>query len=203
MKPVSELISGLRRKDVRLRVDGEKLLYNAPRGTMTPALRRQIAERKQEILKYLGEHTRTSASSPPFIRTALRKENAPLSFAQKRLWFLDRFEPNRAVYNLPIAMRMIGPLEITVLERSINEIVRRHHALETTFSSTDEEPIQVIHPDSRVDLHLVDLQETPLGKSEQKARRLISKKARLPFNLAKGPCFRTTLFSAYLAWDIQ
>ena len=58
----------------------------------------------------------------------------PVSFAQKGLWLMSRFEPLSAAYNIPAAFRLTGTLEAGVLERSLNEIVRRHEALRTTFA---------------------------------------------------------------------
>ncbi len=57
-----------------------------------------------------------------------------LSFSQQRLWFLDQYEPNSSVYNILSAQRLKGPLNLAALEQSLNEIVRRHEALRTTFT---------------------------------------------------------------------
>src|SRR2546421_524453 len=62
----------------------------------------------------------------------------PMSFAQQRLWFLDQLEPGKSVYNVPEAMHLAGPLDVDALKRSINEIVRRHEALRTTFGDVEE-----------------------------------------------------------------
>ncbi len=70
----------------------------------------------------------------------------PTSYAQQRLWFLDQFEPNSPLNNNPTAVRFKGPLNIAALEESINEVVRRHETLRTTFSKVDGKPVQVIHP---------------------------------------------------------
>ena len=72
--------------------------------------------------------------------------DAPLSFAQQRLWFLDQFEPGSVVYNIPAAVRLTGPLKVTALEQSLNEIVRRHDVLRATFPTVDAQPYQVICP---------------------------------------------------------
>jgi hypothetical protein len=78
-------------------------------------------------------------SPPPF--PARGEEPAPLSFSQRRLWFLDRVEPGNACYNLPHAVR---GLDEAALERALGEIVRRHEALRTVFAEADGEPVQVI-----------------------------------------------------------
>ena len=72
----------------------------------------------------------------------------PLSFAQRRLWFLQQLEPSSAAYNVPFASRLSGRLDASALERALNEIVRRHEILRTTFELLDEEPAQVVAPRS-------------------------------------------------------
>src|SRR6185503_9167026 len=70
----------------------------------------------------------------------------PLSFAQERLWFIDRLEPGSAVYNVPVAWRLGGALDEAALERSVGEVVRRHEALRTVFREVDGSPVQVVMP---------------------------------------------------------
>src|ERR1044072_3241400 len=79
---------------------------------------------------------------------ARRRESgpAPLSFAQRRLCFLSQVEGERATYNLPIAYELLGALDVETLARSLNEIVRRHESLRTTFTIQDGEPVQVVRP---------------------------------------------------------
>src|SRR5687767_15967976 len=74
----------------------------------------------------------------------VHRDGAPLSFAQERLWFLDRLEPGSATYNIPAARRLGGALDESALERSLSEIVRRHEALRTVFAEVDGAPVQVI-----------------------------------------------------------
>src|SRR5947209_12882333 len=68
----------------------------------------------------------------------------PASFAQRRLWFLDQWEPGSAAYNYPIALRLVGRLELDLFERSLNTVVLRHETLRTSFGVEDEQPVQIV-----------------------------------------------------------
>ena len=117
----------------------------------------------------------------------------PVSFAQKRLWFLDQFEPNSPFYNIPAAVRLRGALLVKAMERTLNEIVRRHEVLRTTFATIKDEPVQVISPELILPLPVIDLSGKPKTEREAEAARLARKEARTPFNLAKGPLVRMSL----------
>ncbi|HEX2080075.1 MAG TPA: amino acid adenylation domain-containing protein, partial [Longimicrobium sp.] len=117
----------------------------------------------------------------------------PLSFAQERLWFIDRLEPGSAVYNVPVAWRLGGALDEAALERALGEIVRRHEALRTTFPEVDGSPVQVIAPFGGFALPVEDL--SGLGEAEREAavRRRAGEEARRAFDLSAGPLFRAAL----------
>ena len=117
----------------------------------------------------------------------------PTSFAQRRLWFLDQFEPGSPYYNIPSAVRLRGKLNVRALERSVDAIVERHESLRTTFAMVDGEPVQVISPRSNVKLAVADLRDIPEDLREKEALELANREARRPFNLATGPLFRVTL----------
>ncbi len=81
---------------------------------------------------------------PPLLQPVSRDRHLPLSFAQQRLWLLDRLDPGSPLYNVPRALRLAGILNVDALERALTEIVRRHEALRTTFPIIDEQPVQLI-----------------------------------------------------------
>ena len=122
-----------------------------------------------------------------------RDRDLPLSFAQQRLWFIDQLDPGNSVYNFPVAVRLKGPLNLRALEQSLNEIVRRHEALRTTFSMVDGQPTQVIAPVLAITLPVIDLSELPEAERENEVRRLIVEEARCPFDLARGPLVRASV----------
>ncbi|HEX7181318.1 MAG TPA: amino acid adenylation domain-containing protein, partial [Thermoanaerobaculia bacterium] len=131
---------------------------------------------------------------PPLLPTGATE--APLSFAQERLWFLDRLQPDSTAYNLPTVLRLTGDLDIGALRRSFTEIVRRHAALRTTFVEIDGEPRQVIAPPGPVSLPVIDLSGLPAQGSDQlhpEAGRLTAQEADHPFDLARGPLLRLHL----------
>ncbi len=94
------------------------------------------------------EQSAVGVSLPPITR-ALRAETLPLSFAQERLWFIDQLEPESVGYNIPGGVQLSGSLQISALEQSVNEIVRRHEALRTSFVDVAGQPVQRIGHGSR------------------------------------------------------
>jgi len=189
----AELLAYLRRQGVELRADGDRLRYRAPKGVLTPALRAELTECKPEILALLRQPgVFVNATSLP-LQPISRDKKLLLSFAQQRLWFLDQLEPDSPAYNIPLAVRITGPLKVVALEQSINEIVRRHEVLRTTCSSVSGQPVQVITPEMTLTLPLVDLRQLPRAKREAEILRLATEEAGRPFDLAQGPLFRVTL----------
>ena len=117
----------------------------------------------------------------------------PLSFAQERLWFLDRMEPGSAFYNVPSALRLTGPLDAAALERALGEIVQRHEALRTVFGAVDGSPVQVIAPFRGFALAVDDLSPLDEPAREREVTRQAGDEAVRPFDLAAGPLFRARL----------
>jgi acyl carrier protein len=117
----------------------------------------------------------------------------PLSFAQERLWFLDRLEPGRTLYNLPLVLRLEGELDAAALAAAFGEIARRHEALRTVFAERDGEPAQVVLPAAPWELPAADLAGLPAAAREREAARLSLAEAARPFDLSRGPLLRATL----------
>src|SRR5688572_18065483 len=105
-----------------------------------------------------------SISSPvapsldPLTSTPADVQVMPTSFAQERFWLLEQIEPDAAIYTIPVALRLRGPLDATALEGAINAVVARHEALRTVFQVEGDDPVQVVLPALRVELHVRDLQ---------------------------------------------
>ncbi len=131
--------------------------------------------------------------SVPALGRVPRDRDLPLSFAQKRLWFLDRLEPGCAFYNVPAALRLRGGLDADALRRALNEIVGRHETLRTSIKTVMGEPVQVIAEVIELALPVVDLRALPAGEREAEALRLARDDARTPFDLERGPLVRASL----------
>nr|QEO74665.1 condensation domain-containing protein [uncultured bacterium] len=124
---------------------------------------------------------------------APRTGRHPLSFAQERLWFWEQLQPLTPTYNLAAAFRLRGELDVTALEQSFNEIVRRHEVLRTTFSAGDGEPAQVVAPATPLWLKMSDLSHLPEPEREAAARRRLGEECLRPFDLSHGPLLRVVL----------
>jgi amino acid adenylation domain-containing protein len=140
---------------------------------------RGFAERVQ-----VAEPQRVELEAAPLRRTG----SIPLSFAQRRLWFLERLGAS-AAYHIPIAIRLEGALDRGALVRALNEISRRHETLRTTFEIHNGEPVQAVHP--QVDFALIDCD---LRAGADRLAGLLAEDARIPFDLTRGPLWRAKLF---------
>jgi amino acid adenylation domain-containing protein len=127
---------------------------------------------------------------PPLVRAA-RDSELPLSFAQQRLWFLDQLEPDSPVYNIHTALRLEGPLDANALEATLDEIIRRHEILRTSFATSGERPVQIVAPSLRVPLVVSDVSH--LAERTREATRLAAEEVRRPFDLSRGPLLRACL----------
>ncbi|GAA6614882.1 hypothetical protein NUACC26_006690 [Scytonema sp. NUACC26] len=126
---------------------------------------------------------------------AHQRENAliPLSVAQEYIWYVQQLNPDSSLCNSGVALRFIGTLSPEVLEKSINEIIRRHSILRTTFTVVEGQPVQVIAPSLTLPLEKIDLQDLPPTEREASAQRLAAEEADYHFDLEDGPLMKTTL----------
>ena len=117
----------------------------------------------------------------------------PLSFAQQRLWFLDQFNSNHSLYNVAQAIRLKGVLQPELLRQSLNQIVRRHEILRTSFTTLEDQPVQIVVPDCNLQVPIVDLSEFPESARETEAQRLAREEGSGSFVLAQPPLLRVKL----------
>jgi amino acid adenylation domain-containing protein len=117
----------------------------------------------------------------------------PLSFAQQRLWVLGQLEEESAVYHMATGVRLHGVLDVPAFKQTLNEIVRRHESLRTTFVAVNGRPAQLIAQPAPVDIPIIDLSTRTLTEREAEAAHLSFVEARRPLDLARGPLLRATL----------
>ncbi|HYG65957.1 MAG TPA: amino acid adenylation domain-containing protein [Thermoanaerobaculia bacterium] len=135
----------------------------------------------------------SAAPAPPIVPVPRGEGVLPPSFAQQRLWFVDRLKPGSSAYNVPLAARLTGALDAAALGSALREVACRHEVLRTTFAERDGRPVQVIAPEPRLPLDIVDLRGLPEAEREAEvARRAITETLR-PFDLAAGPLIRAAL----------
>ncbi len=148
-----------------------------------------------ELAAKVGEALQTGTT--PLRAPMLHVEDGgpiPLSFAQERLWFLDRLEPNDPTYVISIAARFVGKLDVAVLERAITEVVRRHEVLRTTFAPGEKASL-LVQEASKVHVPVTRWDALPREEREAAAQREASLAARQPFDLAAAPLLRARLFA--------
>ncbi|HEX6039303.1 MAG TPA: amino acid adenylation domain-containing protein [Longimicrobium sp.] len=150
------------------------------------------APRLREMAARIDDAVRVTSGPEDGIEPADRGEPLPLSFAQERMWFLDRLLPGSAVYAMPLHVRLTGALDVEALRRALEDLVHRHEALRTVFPARGGRAVQVVTPPARFDLPLRDLSDLGAG-AEAEAERLADEEARAPWDLAAGPLVRARL----------
>src|SRR5262249_34053007 len=101
----------------------------------------------------------------------------PLSYAQQRLWFLAQLESDSSFYTISSATAFRGQIRLDILERAINEIVRRHEILRTTYQTIDGTPFQVVSPSINSKLPLIDLRDLSASEAEKETERLCAQES--------------------------
>ena len=155
--------------------------------------RSNLSAAKRVILekRLRGEHH----SDTQQIVIPRRTQQSPVTFSapQQRLWFLQQLEPQSSVYNEFACIQLKGILNFTALEKSFNEIVKRHESLRTSFETLDKQPVQVIHPTLSIKLPVVNLSGLPQGLLDAEIERLTTEIAQKPFDLTSTPLLRVML----------
>ena len=143
----------------------------------------------------IAPYTQTDADSTriPAPTAVERPQEIPLSFSQKRLWFLDQLQPGSNAYNIPVALKLTGSLNIDAMEKAIRFIMQRHEILRTVFIDKNGEPLQVIRPESDLKITIHDLSTLDETAREKAMWNAIHKEAGTAFDLANGPLLRVSL----------
>lgn len=153
-----------------------------------------LSSKKRELFELLLRQGREK--QPRAIQALPRRKGVntfPVSFAQRRLWFLDQFEPGNPAYNITSAVRLIGRLNASAVEQSVAEVIRRHEVVRMTFDAVGGEPVQQLGGEVLRHLPVIDLSRLSQGDGDLQAKALVELEARRPFNLTKGPLLRCGL----------
>jgi hypothetical protein len=154
-----------------------------------------LSRAKLEVLaQRLGQQSRERAPGEVIRKRANPHAPVSLSFSQQRMWFLHQLEPGSAAFNISVAVRLSGHLDVSALQHSLAEIVRRHEALRTSFPLHDGAPVQLIAaPTVHWPLPLLDLSTLGAPDREAQLQGVAATAAEHAFDLAAGPVLRTTL----------
>ncbi|MEM7350643.1 MAG: amino acid adenylation domain-containing protein, partial [Acidobacteriota bacterium] len=184
--PATVLLEELNLRRVKLRADGDQLRIRAPKGMLTPDLKRRLQQHKDSLLQLLRDRQAAADGASVQAPEPATETRFPLSPAQRRIWFLDRLEPGNSSYNIATILHLEGELQVTILARTLDEIRRRHATLRTTFEDDAEGPVQVVRPPTPVPLAPVDGSDWSTRRQEAWIERQIER----PFDLERGPLFR-------------
>ena len=155
---VTELLQQLRRLNVRLWLEGDKLRYSAPPDVLGPDQLTALAAHKAEIVALLRQ-TSTASAALPAIEKHTGPNPIPISLEQERLWFLEQLYGSNPTYNVKAGWHLHGPLNVAALTASFQEIVNRHDSLRTTFYESDGKIYQRIAPQLTLEVPVIDVAE--------------------------------------------
>jgi len=156
-------------------------------------LKKDPAEEERELLRLLLQKEGIGSQGWE-ITSSETRERLPLSWAQKRLWFLDRLQPGSDFYNVVLACELHGDLNVAVLERSLREIIQRHGALRTRFVVEDGEPVQKVEDSIEFELQRLSLSNQEAAADPRKqAQEIIQQEISKPFDLGSAPLLRGVL----------
>jgi amino acid adenylation domain-containing protein len=192
-KTIVEFVCHLSSLGITLEENENRLRCQAPEGILTATLRQEIGDRKPELLQFLQQAKQSKTAYQLPIQPVARDGHLPLSFAQQRLWFLHHLSPDSCSYNTLEILQIQGPLNLTVLEQSLGELINRHEIFRTTFPAISEEPIQVIAPPDSFRLKVDNYQDLSPNQQLAKIQQVAELEAGQTFDLAVGPLIQFKL----------
>ena len=192
-KTIVEFVCHLSSLGITLTADENRLRCQAPEGVLTATLRQEIGDRKPELLQLLQQAKQSKSTAHLPIQPVARNGHLPLSFAQQRLWFLHHLSPDSRSYNALEILQIQGPLNLTVLEQSLGELINRHEIFRTTFPTVSGEPIQVIAPPGSFHLKVDNYQDLSPNQQSAKIQQTAELEAEQAFDLTMGPLIQFKL----------
>lgn len=194
MRNVEDIVGELSRCGVQLWLAGDRVRYRAPRDGLTPERLAELKAREAEIREFLARRSGESTAHRALIPRHAREGALPLAIAQEGLWALDQSIPGNSFSNIFSAFSLAGALDVPLLQRAFDEIVRRHEILRTTFVAVHGRGSQVVSGCRRPNVLIEDLRTLPAVERDVAYLRRIIREAQQPFDLAHGPLLRVLLF---------
>jgi amino acid adenylation domain-containing protein len=154
----------------------------------------ELSPDRRRLMQHLLRERKERADTDITIPKRQSSKKVLLSYSQQRLWMLDQIQANSPFYNESFFERFRFRLDVVVLKKALNEIVRRHESLRTVFHVREGEPVQVIAPSLTVSLPVVEIPRIASSQRESEALNLARKEGMLPFDLARGPLLRAALY---------
>lgn len=178
---------------VSIRLDGDQLRINIPKDGIDAGIKDELVARKEELRAYLKEDAHLEQQNRIPRSLIPRPPNPPMSYSQERFWFLENFSPEKSTHVITSILRLIGPLDNAAIEKSLQEIIRRHEPLRTNFVLHDNKPVQKVQNDVEFRLNIVDLTALPEEKQEEGIKNYILQQLNLPFDLTRDLMLRAQL----------
>jgi len=191
-KPTVDFLSYLRSLDVQLTIQDDRLACTAPKGVLNAALTGELKARKSEILEFLRATAPATASNTPI---APIRRDGPLipSLAQQRLWFLEQFNEDSTAYNISCGLHFRGFLDQDALNRSFQEVIRRHEVLRTRLINVDGSPKGLVGTGADWKLDVRSLTEIPAAQRADELKRIAVAEAGTRFDLTSSIPIRACL----------
>lgn len=189
---VLDVIKQLSTQGVELTLDGDKLKARSQKGNLTPPIVALIKQHKADLLAHLkaASHAATTAQRLPLEAVPRDGSTIPLSYAQQRLWFVDRLSGGSAHYNIPSALRLSGAFDVVSAEQALQRIVARHEPLRTVFRESGEGAEQVIREQVEFTLRRTDLRERPAAEQTAAVQAAVDADALTAFDLERDVLLR-------------
>jgi Condensation domain/TubC N-terminal docking domain len=186
----SELLLIAARAGITFRLDGDRLAYRAPKGTMTAELRAEIIAHKADLIAMLQRDLVDAAGPVAHRHLAEEEAEGPLASGQERLWLIERRGGPSSLHNIHFRLLWKGPLDQEILALSVRDVAARHAIIRTTFTDFEGIPRAIVSPDDPVDLTYLDLRDqTPQARAAAAGSFALDHQ-RTPFDLARGPLMR-------------
>jgi hypothetical protein len=186
-----EFLNLLGEQNIVLQARDGRLVVNAPAGVPDDRLRAELLRRKADLLNLL-DLPRLVPRSP--LLPAIRSGRIPMTPSQQGIWLIDHFDPGNVSYNIPEGFVFPAPLDLAVLQRSVDLLLSRYEILRTSFHEEEGELYQAVSAEARTLVGFTDLSRLPETEASAQCRVLVREHARQPFNLRNAPLLRLHLF---------